>query len=93
VPGGISRSLEWSHLSAMLETEWDRETNPRRIGSRPCNPDPRAYQESASRMESCVHSSKIDPVILFPLQSCREHERFVPVRSWWWSECKNKLIT
>ena len=69
MPGGMSRSLGWSHLSAILKTEWGCETNPRRIDSHPCSLDPRAYQESANRMESCVHSNKINPVILFPRQS------------------------
>ena len=45
------------------------ETNPHQIDSRPCNRDPRAYQESVNRMESCARSSKINPVVFFPRQS------------------------
>ena len=118
-----SRSIEWSHLSATLKTEWgcrysglhmkmdtsffpfkseltlspiqevrlssavttvahytsrrdlqDRtmRRTPRRIDSHLCNLDPRAYRESVNRMESCVHSSKLN---LVAFASCQSRSR------------------
>lgn len=54
VPGGMSRSLELPHLSVTSKTEWGREQNSHRMGSNPCNLDPRADQESTDWAESCT---------------------------------------
>ena len=50
VPGGISGSLEWPHLSVILETEWGCETSARRIDSYPCNLDPQVYKGPQENM-------------------------------------------
>ena len=46
-------------LSAISRAEWGWGTSPRRIDSRPCNLDPRAYQESANQVESCARNNII----------------------------------
>jgi hypothetical protein len=37
VPEGISSSLGWSHLSAILKTKWDRGMDSRQVNGYPCN--------------------------------------------------------
>jgi len=81
VPGGMSKSLGWLHLSAILGVGWVCETNPRQIDSHPCSLDPRACRESANRMGSCAHNSRINPVEIF-VSLDRECGRFVPAQSW-----------